>query len=104
MKVVLSGCVAVASIILFLTIPILRDNPLLVAFSFLNDVITEMQAENLFRGINRMDVLTIRFELSKLISTTCTFLFVKNDSHLLLIPIFDCLSSAAALVLMLTEL
>ena len=103
-KMLLAVCAAVATVIASLAIPILRNNPLFVALSLLNAVITEMLAEYLFRGIDRMEVLTIRFVVSKLISTVCTFIFVKNDSHLLLIPIFDCLGSAAAFVMMLVDL
>ena len=103
-KLILTGCAGVATIILTLAIPILRQNPLFVALSFLNVVITEMLAEYLFRGIDRMEALTIRFVASKLISTVCTFIFIKEDAHLLLIPIFDCLGSAAAFVMMMVDL
>ena len=85
-------------------IPMMRENILFVILSYLNVVITEMLADFLFRGIDRMEVLTVRFVVSKLISTVCTFLFIRNDSHLLLIPVFDCLGSLAALVMVLVEI
>lgn len=103
-KLILTGCAGAALVVLTGVIQILRENILFVALSFLNVVIMEMLADFLFRGVDRMQVLTVRFVVSKLISTACTFLFIKNDSHLLLIPIFDCLGSAAALVMVLVEL
>lgn len=103
-KLLLTAIAGSALVALTLCIPILRQNVLFVALSFLNVVITEMLADFLFRGIDRMEVLTIRFVVSKIISTVCTFIFIKEDSHLLLIPIFDCLGSAAALVMVLVEI
>lgn len=103
-KLLLTGCAVAATVVLTFAIPILRENSLFVALSLLNVVITEMLAEYLFRGIDRMEVLTIRFVVSKIISTICTFIFIKDDSHLLMIPIFDCLGSAAAFIMMLVDL
>lgn len=103
-KLLLTGIAAVALVVLTACIPLLRENILFVALSFLNVVIMEMLADFLFRGVDRMEVLTIRFVVSKVISTVCTFLFIKDDSHILLIPVFDCLGSAAALVLVLMEI
>lgn len=85
-------------------IPLLRENSLYTALAFVNIVITEMMADFLFRGIDRMEVITIRFVLSKLISTLLTFVFVRSDADILLIPIFDILGSAAALALVLAEI
>lgn len=102
-KLLLTGIAGAALTVLTACIPILRENILFVALSFLNVVIMEMLADFLFRGIDRMEVLTIRFVLSKVISTVCTFLFIKNDSHILLIPVFDCLGSLAAFLLVLWE-
>ena len=102
-KLLLTGIAGAALVVLTICIPILRENILFVALSFLNVVLMEMLADFLFRGIDRMEVLAIRFVLSKIISTVCTFLFIKDDSHLLMIPIFDCLGSVAALVLVLWE-
>lgn len=89
--------------VLTAAIPILRENVLFVVLSFANVVITEMLADFLFRGINKMEVLTVRFVVAKTISTLCTFLFIKDDTHLLLIPLFDCIGSVAALILVVRE-
>lgn len=102
-KLILTAIGGGALVVLTVCIPMLRENILFVALSYLNIVITEMLADFLFRGLDKMEVLTVRFVVSKIISTACTFLFIKQDSHLLLIPIFDCLGSLAALGMVLVE-
>ena len=103
-KLLLTGIGGAALAVLTICIPILRQNVLFVVLSYVNVVITEMLADFLFHGLDRMEVLTIRFVTAKLIATVCTFLFIKNDSHLMLIPVFDCLGSLVALVLVLWEI
>ncbi|MEE3486968.1 MAG: oligosaccharide flippase family protein [Bulleidia sp.] len=103
-KGILSGIAGVVLLVMTLLIPLLRDNPLYTFLAFINIVITEMLADFLFRGIDKMEVITIRFVVSKLISTLLTFVFIKNDADILLIPIFDILGSVVALVLVLVEI
>lgn len=102
-KLILSAIGAVAVAVMTMAIPLLRENILYTVLSYLNVVMMAMLADFLFQGVDRMEVLTIRFVVSKVISTICTFLFIKSDADLLLIPIFDCLGSGAALVMMLVE-
>ncbi len=103
-KGILSVIVAMVLLVLTVTIPLLRDNPIYTFLAFINIVITEMLADFLFRGIDKMEVITIRFVVSKLISTLLTFVFVKNDSDVLLIPLFDIAGSIVALILVLHEI
>lgn len=103
-KGILSIITAMAIFGLMLAIPLLRENPIYTVLAFINIVITEMLADFLFRGIDKMEVITIRFVVSKLISTLLTFVFIKNDTQVLLIPLFDILGSAAALILVLIEI
>ena len=103
-KGVLSIIAAAVLLVLTAAIPLLRENPLFTALAFINIVITEMLADFLFRGIDKMEIITIRFVASKLISTVLTFVFIKNDNHVLLIPLFDILGSVAALALVLIEI
>ena len=103
-KGILSGIAAVVLFVMVLFIPLLRENPLYTFLAFINIVITEMLADFLFQGVDRMEVITVRFVISKLISTFLTFVFIKNDADILLIPVFDILGSAVALVLVLIEI
>ena len=51
-----------------------------------------------------MHIITIRFILMKVISTVLTFVFIKNDSNLLWIPVLDIISSFIAIVLVFAEI
>ena len=103
-KGILSAITAVILFVLTIAIPLLRENPAYTTLAFINIVITEMLADFLFRGIDKMEIITIRFVASKLVSTLLTFVFIKNDNHVLLIPLFDILGSVVALVLVLIEI
>lgn len=86
------------------SIPILRDNILYTVIAFINVIVMEMMADFLFRGIDKMEVITIRFVIAKTISTLLTFVFIKGDMDILLIPIFDLMGSVVALVLVIFEI
>ena len=98
-KGILIAITGTVLLILTLLIPILRENPLYTFLAFVNVAMTEMLADFLFRGIDRMEIITIRFVISKLISTLLTFVLIKNDAHVLLIPVLDILGSLVALIL-----
>lgn len=106
----ITGDVIIAKLILALTFvpvlfvvigiaPLLRSHVLFVLLSFVNIVMTEMLVDFLFRGIDRMEIITKRFILSKTVSTVFTFLLVKGDSDILLIPILDLVGTGLALLL-----
>lgn len=103
-KGILAGLIAMVLVIMTLLIPILRENALYTFLAFLNIVITEMLADFLFRGIDKMEVITVRFFVSKLIATLLTFVFIKNDDTILLIPLFDILGSIVAFLLVTIEI
>ena len=46
-----------------------------------------------------MHVIAIRFIVMKILSSILTFILIKNDSNLLLIPILDIISSTIAVAL-----
>ena len=46
-----------------------------------------------------MHVITTRFIIMKIISTLLTFIFVKSDANLLLIPLLDIISTFIAIIL-----
>ncbi len=103
-KGLLSAITGFVIFVLTLSIPLLRENPLYVLLAFIGIVITEMQADFLFRGIDKMEGITIRFVIAKLISTLLTFVFIKNDHDILLIPLFDILGSSVALILVFRDI
>lgn len=85
--------------ILSIFIPILHNNLLFTWLSYCAVFLSCFMADYLFRGLEQMHEITIRFVIMKGISTILTFIFVHSDLDLLYIPILDILSSAIALIL-----
>ena len=86
-------------LILSLCIPILKDNIMYSILSYIVVFESIFLMDFLFRGLEKMHVIAIRFILMKIISTILTFILIKNNSNLLLIPILDIISSSVAIVL-----
>lgn len=91
-------------IILTLFIPILRNNMLYTLLSYVVVFESIFLMDFLFRGIEKMHIITIRFVLMKMVSTVLTFILVKNDSNMILIPTLDILSSLLAIILVFYEI
>lgn len=89
---------------LIIILPILRNNILYTILSYVVVFESIFLMDYLFRGLEKMHIITIRFILMKLISTSLTFILIKNDTNILLIPILDILSSGVAIVLVLFEI
>ena len=90
-------------LVISISLPILKENILYTLLSYIVVFESIFLMDFLFRGIERMHVITIRFIVMKAISTIFTFLLIKNDSNVLLIPILDILSSFVAVVLVFWE-
>ena len=86
-------------IFLSLTVPILQNYRLLLFLSFVSPLLSSFLLDFFFRGIEKMHMVSVIFVSMKTISTILTILSVRNDSHVLLIPLFDIISSLAAIFL-----
>ena len=85
-------------------IPILKENYVYVFLSFIPIVLSCFLFDYLFRGLEKMQIITERFVLMKSISTVLTFVFVKSDYDVLYIPILDILGTVAAVILVFIEI
>ena len=85
-------------------IPLLRDNILYTLLSFFVIFLSCFLMDFLFRGIERMEIITIRFVVMKGLSTLLTFVFIHRDQDILWIPILDILGSLIAVVLVFKEI
>lgn len=86
-------------LILCAILPILRENIIFTLLSYVAVFETIFLMDFLFRGLEVMHVITTRFIVMKVISTVLTFIMVKSDSNLILIPILDILSTLIAVLL-----
>lgn len=94
----------VAILALTITLPILRENILYTCVSYFAVFLSVFLFDYVFRGLEEMQVVTIRFVAMKGIAAVLTFVFVHNDADILWIPILDCLGTLVAVVFVLVEL
>ena len=97
-KLLLSVIGFVVLVVVSLAIPLLRENLLYAYLSFIVVVLSSFLMDFLFRGLEQMQEITIRFVVMKGISTALTFIMVHSDADLLWIPVLDILSSFVAIV------
>ena len=103
-KIILSIISALILLILILFLPILRANIPFTLLSFLVVFLTNFIFDFLFRGLEKMEIITIRFVIMKGLATALTFLFIRSDLDILWIPILDIIGSLIAIVLVLIEI
>lgn len=98
---------SVASIIVIVTaaffIEILRENMLYTILAFIPIALSTFLFEFLFRGLELMHIITIRYVIMRTISVGLTLVLVKGDADILWIPILDILSYVVAIGLTLYE-
>lgn len=102
-KLLLSAISFVVLLICVLFIPILNRHKLFTILSFIPVFLSIFLVDFLFRGIEKMEVITIRYIIMKSISTVLTFIFVKDSGDILLIPILDIIGSVFAVILVWIE-
>ena len=85
-------------------IPLLRENFVYTILSYVPVFLSIFLLDYVFMGLEKMELITIRFVVMKVISTALVFIFVKNDSDILLMPIMDIISSIIAIVLVYVQL
>ena len=84
--------------VLSLFIPLLGSNPVYTALSFVQAVTTIFLVDFLFHGLERMHVITIRYFITRVITVALTFLLIRDDGDLLLIPLLEIIGNLAAIV------
>jgi len=97
-KGVLSLAALAVLAVLSLFIPLLGSNPAYTALSFVQAVTTIFLVDFLFHGLERMHVITIRYFITRVITVALTFLLIKDDGDLLLIPLLEIIGNLAAIV------
>ena len=103
-RLLLGGIGLLLIIILSFFFPILWYNFLFTITSYLTVFLSIFLFDFLFRGLEIIHVMTIRFIVMKTISFLLTIFFVRQDHQIILIPLFDILSSVIAIILVAFEL
>lgn len=89
---------------LTIMLPILRENIVYVLLSYVPVFLSIFLFDYLFRGLEEMQVITIRFVVMKGVAAILTFVFVRNDAQIIWIPLLDCLGSVCAVGLVWIEI
>lgn len=100
----LLACVAFAVlIVLTCTLPILRTRPAYTLLSFIPVFLTIFLFDYLFRGLEKMEVITFRFVTMRGISTALTFVFIHSDADMIKMPLLDSLGTLIAVLMVLRQ-
>lgn len=94
--VVLLGMIAV--------IPLLRANVGYTMLAFMTVFLSVFLFDYFFQGIEKMQVITLRFVTMRGVATAMTFVFVHSDKDVLLVPLLDAVGSLVAVLLVFVEL
>lgn len=97
-KILLAICGFVIVLVACLAIPLLRENMLYTFLAYIAIAMTILLPDFLFRGIEKMQNITIRFIIMRGISTALTFVCIKDDRQLMLIPVLDIIGTIAAVI------
>lgn len=89
--------------VMILNIPLLKDNSIYTLLSYVTVVLSIFLLDFLFQGLEKMEVIAIRFIVMKGIATALTFVFVHNDRQILWIPILDIIGSLVAVAMVAKE-
>jgi len=82
--------------VLVFHVPLMRKNILLSFLYFGTVILSIWLPDYLFRGIEKMGILTVRFVISKTVATILVFVFIASPKDVLWIPILNILASSIA--------
>lgn len=77
-------------------IGLLGENPVYTLLSFVQALTTIFLVDFLFHGLEQMHIITIRYFITRVITVALTFLLIKDDSDLLLIPTLEIIGNLVA--------
>lgn len=103
-RIILALMSLIVLLFMIAAVPILCSNASYTLLSYATIFLSVFLFDYYFRGIEKMQVLTIRFVLMRGITTLLTIAFVKSDADILLIPLFDLIGSLLAVGLVFYEL
>lgn len=83
---------------MIISIKILRNNALFTLLMFIPIFLDAFLFEFLFRGLEKMHIITIRYLMTKGISTILTFIIIRKNSDMILLPMLDIFSSFVAII------
>ena len=96
-QMLLCAVAIVGMLICVLTIDALAGFELYAMLSIIPVVLSVFLFEYVFRAYEKMEKITLRFVVMRSIALILTIIFVKDDSQIILMPIFDIISMIVAI-------
>ncbi len=97
-KCILSGISLIFLLILSSMVPMLKHNMLYTLLSFTYVALSVFLVDFLFRGLEKMQVITIRYLITRSITTLLTFVIIRNDNDIIFIPLLEILGNVVAII------
>lgn len=97
-RLLLAGVAFAVLLVMIVCLPILKGYEAFTLFMFINIVLSIFLFDYLFRGIEKMQVITKRYVVMKAISTLLTFVFIHDDADMYFIPLLDVVGSLIAVI------
>lgn len=97
-RLLLSVLAGIACLLLGAGIPLIRDNALYAILAYVAVCGRALAPDFLFQGKERMSPITLRYFLSKGLSTVLTFVVVREPGDLIWVPVLDIIASTIALL------
>lgn len=79
-------------------VTIMKENFVLTLLYFLSVAITIFLPDYIYRGLEKMEIVSIRFILARLVSTVLTFILIKSSDDLILMPVLLICGNLAAVI------
>ncbi len=95
-KLLLSVISFIVLLIMIKTIPILNKHAIFTIIMFCPLFLDTFIYEYLFRGLEKMNIVTMRYLISKGIAVALTFAIIRNNGDLSKLPLLDVLGSLIA--------
>lgn len=103
-RILLAAAAFVALLGMIAVIPLLRTNIEYTLLAFVTVFLSVFLFDYFFQGIEKMQVIALRFVTMRGIATAMTFVFVHSDKDVLLVPLLDAVGSLVAVLLVFVEL
>lgn len=98
-KIILSILATIFFLIVIFFVPILKEYKAFSLFYLIATLITIFLFDFMFRGLEKMHLISVPYIISKSITTFFTFMLVKGDNQLLLIPILEGIGNIVAVII-----
>ena len=103
-RLILAAIAFAGLCVLTFSLPILKGYEVYTLVSFLPVFCTIFLFDYIFRGLERMQVITSRFLLMRGVTAVLTYVFVRGDRDMMWIQILDIIGGLAAVALVLAEM